>query len=86
MFSHVNKMQTLEHHRAKTLYVIFSLVDKPEIYVGRINISSPYVSSMDKRWTYDGGNGYILILKYESFDIVSRYDFVTVSAWHYFYH
>jgi hypothetical protein len=51
-----------------------------------INISSPYVSSMDKRWTYDGGNGYILILKYQSFETESGYDYVTVSVWHYLYH
>ena len=67
------------------LYVIFSLVDKPEMYVGTI-YNSPYVNNMNLRWKYYGGYGYILILKYESFDIVSGYDFATVSAWHYFYH
>ena len=55
------------------------------MYVGTI-YNSPYVNNMNLRWKYYGGYGYILILKYESFDIVSRYDFVTVSAWHYFYH
>jgi hypothetical protein len=67
-------------------YVIFVLVDKPEMYVGRINISSPYVNNMNKSWTYDGGNGYILILRYESFENESALDFVTVSVWHDCYH
>ena len=67
------------------LYVIFSLVDKPEIYVGTI-YNSPYSNEMNIRWKYDGGSGYILILKYESFVTEPSYDFVAVSVWHYFYH
>ena len=50
------------------------------MYVGMININSPYGHNMDKRWTYDGGNGYILILRYESFETELNYDFVTVSG------
>ena len=60
------------------LYVIFSLVDKPEIYVGTI-YNAPYVYNMNIRWKYDGGNGYILILKYESFVTEPIYDYITVS-------
>jgi hypothetical protein len=56
------------------------------MYVGRINISSPYVNNMDESWKYDGGSGYILILKYLSFETESGFDYVTVSAWHDFYH
>ena len=35
---------------------------------------------MNIRWKYDGGSGYILILKYESFETEFNYDSVTVSG------
>ena len=79
-------MPTLKHNRENTVICYISLVDKPEIYVSTIRINSPYANNMNKKWTYDGGNGYILILKYESFETEPTYDYVTVSVWHYYYH
>jgi hypothetical protein len=79
-------MPTLKHNWVNTVISYISLVDKPEIYIGRIYINSPYSNYMDRKWQYDGGNGYILILKYESFKTESCCDFVTVSVWHYFHH
>ena len=80
------KCQPSNVSRESTVICYISLVDKPEIYIGTFSTPSPYANYMDKKRAYDGGYGYILILKYESFKTEKCCDFVTVSVWNYLYH